>query len=144
MRLIITILAAMTLSGCASIVNGQNQSVSINTFPETGATCQATNDDGTWFVPATPASVMVNRSGSDLTILCNKGKLSGTAVAASHTKAMAFGNIIFGGIIGAAIDAGNGAAFDYPTLVNVKIAEGGFMTIIKPEPAQPTDKKQYN
>ena len=139
-----TLFFALSLAGCASIVNGQNQSVSVNTFPETGASCQLSNDEGTWFVPQTPGSVMLNRSGSDLTVICKKDPLSGTAVVSSHTKGMAFGNIIFGGVIGAAVDAGNGAAFDYPSLVNVEMAKGGHMTIIKPEPATQNSKKQYN
>jgi hypothetical protein len=35
---------------------------------------------------------------------------------------MAFGNIIFGGIIGAGIDMGNGSAYDYPNLITVSMA----------------------
>lgn len=143
-KFLLTVVSMLALSGCASIVNGQNQNVSINTFPETGATCQLNNDEGTWFIPATPGSVMINRSGSDLTVICKKEPVSGTAVVSSHTKGMAFGNIVFGGIIGAAVDAGNGAAFDYPSLVNVEMAKGGHTTIIKPEPAPASNKKQYN
>jgi hypothetical protein len=36
---------------------------------------------------------------------------------------MAFGNIIFGGVIGAAVDAGSGAAYDYPPLISVIMGE---------------------
>lgn len=34
---------------------------------------------------------------------------------------MAFGNIIVGGIIGGAIDAGTGAAYDYPSEITVEL-----------------------
>jgi len=34
---------------------------------------------------------------------------------------MAFGNILAGGIIGVAIDAGSGAAYDYPSIIRVEL-----------------------
>lgn len=42
-------LAAITVSlcGCASIVDGQNQSLSVSTLPKNGATCKLTNGKGT-------------------------------------------------------------------------------------------------
>lgn len=48
-------------SGCASIVNGQNQSISIDTPGCSPANCKLTNDKGTWFV-TTPDSVTVRRA----------------------------------------------------------------------------------
>lgn len=39
----------------------------------------------------------------------------------SHTKSLAFGNILFGGVIGAAVDVGSGAAYDYPSLISVQL-----------------------
>lgn len=46
---------------------------------------------------------------------------------------MAFGNILFGGVIGAAVDAGSGAAYDYPTLISVIMGEA--TTLAAPAPA---------
>jgi hypothetical protein len=78
-----------------------------------------TNDKGTWFV-ATPGSVSIHRSLSDLTILCSKDSFQpATNVTPSSTKAMAFGNILFGGIIGTGVDVASGAAYDYPDLISV-------------------------
>jgi phosphoketolase len=37
----------------------------------------------------------------------------------SSTKGMAFGNILFGGPIGAGVDMASGAAYDYPNLITV-------------------------
>lgn len=87
---------------------------------------------------------MISRSGSDLTVICKKDNISGTAIAASYTKAMAFGNILFGGIIGAAVDASNGAAFDYPALINVEMAKGGHVTKLLPPPSAKQDSKKFN
>ncbi len=55
----------------------------------------------------------------------------GTTVVKSSTKGMAWGNILAGGIIGGAIDAGTGAAYDYPSLINVSM---GVKTTIEPTP----------
>lgn len=111
-------------SGCASIVTGHNQSVSVETRSKqseavASANCKLTNDKGTWFVTS-PGSVSVRRSYSDLLVNCEKADQEpGVASVKSSTKAMAFGNIIFGGVIGAGVDIASGAAYDYPTLITV-------------------------
>jgi hypothetical protein len=113
------------LSGCASIVNGQNQPVSVDTPNCAPAKCELTNEKGSWFV-TTPGSVTVRRAYGDMTVICTKaGVPAATLKVQSATKAMAFGNIIFGGVIGAGIDAGTGAAYDYPALISVDMACNG-------------------
>lgn len=118
------ILIASLTTGCASITTGQTQPVSIETRDMqgkqvSGAACKLTNDKGTYFVTS-PGTVGVQRSYNDLSINCTKEQAEpGIVTAKSSTKAMAFGNIIFGGIIGAAVDAGTGAAYDYPSLLTV-------------------------
>ena len=124
------LLAAMALacvalcSGCASIVNGQNQSVSVNTPGCEPAACTLTNEKGTWFVN-TPGSVVVRRAYGAMAVSCVKeGFAPGTATIASATKGMAFGNILLGGVIGAGVDIGTGAAYDYPELITVSMTCG--------------------
>lgn len=120
-------LAALTLaaSGCASIVTGQNQPISVQArsgpYPVSGAECTLTNDKGQWFV-STPGSVMVSRSYEELHVSCARdGYEPGITAVKSATKGMAFGNIIAGGLIGAAVDAGSGAAYDYPPVITVRM-----------------------
>lgn len=120
------------LTGCASIVNGNNQVVSVETRYKgqqlAGASCQLVNGKGTFFV-TTPGTVTVHRAYDDMNVKCEKeGLQSGVAAVKSSTKPMAFGNIIFGGVIGAAIDAGSGAAYDYPTLITVIMEEATTQT----------------
>jgi hypothetical protein len=80
-----------------------------------------TNDKGTWFV-TTPGSVSVHRSLEDLSLICTKdGFTPATDVEKSATKGMAFGNLLFGGLIGTAVDVSTGAAYDYPTLISVPV-----------------------
>ena len=122
-------MAVSTLgSGCASIVSGHNQSVSVETRSKEGqavmsANCKLTNNKGTWFVTS-PGSVTVSRSFEDLLINCEKeNQLPGLASVKSSTKPMAFGNIIFGGVIGAGVDVATGAAYDYPTMITVTMGQ---------------------
>ena len=119
---------ALQLAGCASIVGGTNQSVSVDTKAAdgqnlAGATCKLSNNKGSWFV-TTPGSTVVNRSMQNLAVLCEKeNHQPGHASAKSTTKAMAFGNILFGGVIGVGVDISTGAAFDYPTLISVTMGQ---------------------
>lgn len=109
--------------GCASIVGGTEQSISVETRntagPVPGANCKLENDKGTWFV-TTPGSTTVHRAYGDLKVNCDKdGHVPGAQSAKSSTKGLAFGNILFGGVIGVGVDAATGAAYDYPALITV-------------------------
>lgn len=125
----VVLMAVSTLgSGCASIVSGHNQSVSVETRSKQGpavmsANCKLSNNKGTWFVTS-PGSVSVRRSYDDLLINCEKeNQEPGLASVKSSTKAMAFGNILFGGVIGAGVDVATGAAYDYPTMITVLMGD---------------------
>jgi uncharacterized protein YceK len=129
----VTAVLALT-SGCASIVNGTNQSLSVetrkSTAPVAGASCKLSNNKGTWYVTS-PGSTTVHRSYEDLAVQCElDGTDPGFASVKSSTKAMAFGNIIFGGVIGAGVDIANGSAYDYPPLITIQMGE----TILFPPP----------
>lgn len=115
---------AAAATGCASIVSGTNQSVSVETRSAdgasvSGANCKLNNNKGTWFVTS-PGSTTVNRSFEALEVKCEKQGLEpGMASVKSSTKAMAFGNVLFGGPIGAGVDMASGAAYDYPNLIAI-------------------------
>lgn len=119
-----TVAITCMLSGCASITTGQNQPLSVDTRDQQGkqvanVACRLVNDKGTYFIN-TPGTVTVQRSYGDMHVNCTKEQLeSGVATVKSSTKGMAFGNILLGGFIGAAVDAGSGAAYDYPSLLTV-------------------------
>jgi len=84
----------------------------------------------------TPGSVTVHRAYDNLSIYCTKaGEQPGTASVKSSTKGMAFGNILFGGVIGAGVDTASGAAYDYPALITVQL---GTPTAVTPPAKDPT------
>lgn len=120
-------ICVLWLSGCASIVNGSNQVLSVETRDKgemvAGATCRLENPKGVFYV-TTPGTITVHRAYDDLNIKCEKpGLPPGIATAKSSTKGMAFGNILFGGFIGGGVDAATGAAYDYPSLITVMMGE---------------------
>lgn len=116
--------AAIALAGCATITGSENQSVSVTTRTEAGvvvekAECKLANDKGAWTV-ITPAIVMVTRSAEDLQLECSReGHPTGLAKAISRAHGAMFGNIIFGGGIGAIIDHSRGTGYDYPDVIDV-------------------------
>ncbi len=121
------LLGASVFSGCASITTGNRQSVAVQTtadaHPVVDAECMASNDKGSWPVTS-PGTVDVALSFQDLSVKCESVAYeAGVATFKSTTKAMAFGNVIFGGVIGAAIDVSSGAAFEYPSTLVVALGK---------------------
>lgn len=132
----ITLALCALSTGCASITTGQNQSLSVETRtdgkPVASANCKLENDKGIWYTTS-PGTAVVRRSYNDLNVRCEKdGHAPGVTAAKSSTKAMAFGNILFGGIIGAAVDVGSGAAYDYPSIITVELGKN---RVQAPDPA---------
>jgi hypothetical protein len=114
---------AALASGCATITGSESQNISVetsdNSGPVAGAECRLTNNNGSWTVK-TPGVANVRRSGEDLLVRCeSEDREPGTAKVVSRVNAALFGNVIFGGAIGAVIDHTRGTAYDYPTLVRV-------------------------
>ena len=76
------------------------------------------NSKGSYYVNSTPGSVMVQNACDQLTVTCKKdGYVPANPNAGSvqdKSKGMAWGNIIFGGIIGIAVDRQTGAGCTYP------------------------------
>lgn len=69
----------------------------------------------------------MRRSAGDLNIDCVlTGQLPAKARVVSRANAGLAGNILFGGAIGAVVDAGNGSAFTYPTWLQLVFGEERF------------------
>jgi hypothetical protein len=121
------VMGAASLTGCASIVSGTSQVVSVETLHSSGnvagAMCKLENDKGVYYV-TTPGTVTIHRAYGDMNVKCDKpGFDAGLATFKSSTKGMMAGNIVFGGFIGAGVDAASGAAYDYPTLFQVVMGQ---------------------
>lgn len=137
---VICLLCALT-SGCASITGTTNQSVSVQTIDAagnelTGGDCELNNNKGKWFITS-PGSTTISRSNDNLLVTCKKDKFEpGSASVVSATKGSMFGNILFGGGIGAIIDHNSGAAYEYPAFFQIQMGFNKLIDMTKPEGQQ--------
>jgi len=120
-----TLLMICGLSGCASIVGGTHQHLSVEARSGgqsvQGANCTVTNNRGTQSV-TTPGTVTVRRDSSPLDVQCVKdGAPVGSQMTYATVRGMVWGNILFGGLIGLIVDFGNGAAHHYPNMISVML-----------------------
>lgn len=122
--LVLALTIQTLLTGCASITKDSNQPVKVETYSKNnamieGATCTAKNERGEW-TAKTPGALVVHRSGQNLLVNCVKeGESSGIATVISRANGGMFGNILFGGGIGAIIDHNKGTAYSYPDWIRV-------------------------
>ena len=123
MRLSLLAASSLALSGCATIVNGSNQSVTVSTDPP-GASCKLSRQGETMgAVPLTPGSVQVSKSKNDIDVTCEKpGYQTATVSKSPNFGGATFANIIAGGVVGAVVDAASGANYTYPSEVHVSMA----------------------
>ncbi len=113
-------LSVLVLGACATLVEGDDQTVSVITDPP-GASCELIRGgEPVAFVNPTPGSVVVEKSADNVSVICRKdGHFDGAGVLASSFQNMTLGNVIFGGIIGIAVDASSGAMHEYRPSVTV-------------------------
>lgn len=121
----ITLLLSLTfLSACAAIIDGSKREVMIETPDSAHAACKLSNGNGTWELPSTPGMRVVKGAYSNLDISCTDtvtGARGETSINSSVNN-WAFGNILFGGIIGVGVDMATGAAYEYPETILVPMS----------------------
>lgn len=130
LQLILILVCMAAITGCATIVKGKSQTVTVDTKPP-GAICTLTRDGETVAVVSpTPGSIAVDKSGDAITVTCKReGYQDSTGLIGTKFQAMTFGNVIFGGIIGAAVDAGSGAMHEYEPIVTITLIPFDFESI---------------
>lgn len=120
MKVLAIVLSASIFTGCASITGDSTHPVKIETKTQageviTGAECRVSNDYGSNTMRSGD-TIPVRRSSKDIDILCkHPGNPDANARAISRAGSGMYGNIIFGGGIGAIIDHNKGTAYTYPT-----------------------------
>jgi len=115
------------VSGCASLIEGTTQQISVSTTPP-GAHCLFLRNGNTIAtIPSTPGAVTIEKTRDDLVIVCNKrGYASGTFVNKSGLAMVAYANLLTAGLSWA-VDTGRGADNKYQgqvALALVPLAEG--------------------
>lgn len=141
-KLFLTLAATTWItSGCASITGTESQNVSVQALEQgrgevIGAACELTNDKGKWYV-TTPGSATIHRSNDDMQVVCSKAGLEpGRATVVSGIKGSMYGNILFGGGLGAIVDHNKGTAYEYPAFVQILM--GAFSKIEPPKKPAPS------
>lgn len=129
-RLCAAVAAISSLGACATIVSGTSQSISVITDPD-GANCKLERDGQVvGIVNPSPGTVRVDKSKNDITITCKKEGYADTlAPLPSSFTGTTFGNILFGGLVGVAIDASSGANNKYPETAFVILTPSRFTSV---------------
>lgn len=109
-------------TGCASIIKGTSQKITINTVPPQATCTVVQNHNIIATIAETPQIIEVSKSKHDLTLTCDKpGYQTAIHVIPSDVEAMTIGNVLLGGVIGLAIDAGTGALNKYDANVTITL-----------------------
>lgn len=104
--LILTLLSISTLSSCATIMHGTRQSVGIASNPSCANVWVDRN-----FVGNTPLIVEMKRNENHFVRIELEGYEPYEATFSKQLSGWVFGNIIFGGVIGLAVDAVSGGIY---------------------------------
>jgi hypothetical protein len=135
-KIVTTVFLAMVFltTGCASITYERATPLRFETFNEAGVEvkgmeCKVANPHNASEVKTvnTPSTVLVDRSRADLEITCSKpGELEAKGTAVSRINAGMWGNLLFGGIVGAFVDHFVGKGYTYPEWM--RLVAGKFLT----------------
>ena len=127
-RLLSALALSVLATGCASIINESTQPIRVETLKADGtqvkgAECRLTNDYGN-FTGKSGEAIPVHRSSKDLDIVCiDPNSPQAVARAISRAGGGMYGNIVFGGPIGAFIDHNNGRGYNYPTWLQLQFGK---------------------
>jgi len=127
-RAMAAIAVMVGLGGCASVISGTSQTLTLDTVPS-GADCSLSKKGLViGRVNPTPGAVYVQRTRDDITVECKKdGYQTGTFINRSGLEAATLGNVILGGLVGVVVDAASGAnnKYDERMLITLAALEPG-------------------
>ena len=115
--------AVLALSGCATMVDGPNQYITINSGPVHYAHCVLSRP-GERFNVTTPGSIHISKSEDDLNIRCSRpGSADAVATIPSQINPWVLGNLALGAAP-VLVDGWTGAAFEYPATFDLPMSPG--------------------
>ena len=127
------------LSGCATIVNGSSQMVTITTTPPSAACTLDRIGTRLGVIPQTPGSLRIDKSKNDLSVTCSKEGFATASVTKSpRFSGATFGNLLVGGAVGVVIDAASGANYAYPDTIELALIPTGQTVAAGPSDAGPS------
>lgn len=138
----LTLVSLSMLTGCATIMHGTRQNIGISSNP----TCANVWVDGN-FVGNTPCIVNMTRKDNHYIHIELEGYQPFEAVFSRQLSGWVFGNVVFGGIIGLAVDAISGGLYSLtPDQVHAEMRSGNIVMskqsddsyiaiVLKPDPS---------
>ena len=114
----------VALAGCATMVKGTSQQISLDTPGYPGAECTLRSKDFGSRKVVTPATFELPKSKHDISVECRKGCARGTGTIASNLEGMTAGNIVAGGVVGFGVDAATGAMNKYNENNQIAMSKG--------------------
>ena len=118
---VVLLLATVIFFGCATIMHGTSQEIGIQSRP-TGATVTINNQE----YGKTPVVAKLSRKDNHTVHLTLNGYQPFDATITRSTSGWVWGNIVFGGLIGLAVDAISGGLYKLsPEQVEAELASKG-------------------
>lgn len=105
---LLAVSSVVLVSGCATIVSGQDQTITFNSEPDGAIITVAGNTVG-----KTPASIQVDRGSNKPITFKKEGYKTYTTQLTAYVNPWFFGNIIIGGLLGSTTDGASGAINEY-------------------------------
>lgn len=119
-RLSLIALLLIQITGCASVLSDNQQTITVHAVCRSTAlpaVCSAENRRGNWSFMASE-TVVISTDMTDLQISCKSPYFEETAASVSAVPNMAMlGNVVLGGVIGAAMDVANASGLRYPETI---------------------------
>ena len=120
-------ISMLSLSGCASIMQGTKQNVAINSSPSSATVYLNGSKIG-----ATPMSAELSRKKPNVIKIELDGYVSQEMAFSRSVSGWVWGNIVFGGIIGLIVDASTGGMYKLtPDQINAEMKKGNLSLIQK-------------
>jgi len=124
---VLVILFIISSYGCATVINGTTQKISVDTGP-CGADCQVVGDSARY---TTPCQLELKRKEDHLVKITKESYEPETVDIKHSMSGVVVGNVLLGGLIGVGVDAADGAACKLtPEKINITMK-----AIPQPEPA---------
>ena len=130
------LLACLGLSGCASIINGSDEDIEVTSDPPGAQVLVDNVPKGT-----TPCTIELERDRDyDLDVALPEHCTSRVHLTSSESG-LIFGNILFGGVIGAIIDFATGASKTLdPDVIHVRMVRGEGVVQLTEDDVKPPEE----
>jgi hypothetical protein len=124
---ILLVAAAVLAGGCATVIKGTSQEISVTTDPAAAACQLKMAGASLGNIDSTPGTLRVKKGQGDIEVVCKKaGYADASGIVSSSLEGWTFGNILLGGVIGVVVDASSGALHEYQSEIYVKLTPTKF------------------